>query len=145
VTACPPSWSNVSLCNDRPAFATDLSRPSVVLTRFGAFDTDPIPGQTIVPHNYLRGTPIWLANLRVSKTFSFGKPKEAPAQNYKGPAQHRYGLNFNVSANNILNHRNQGGFVGNLSSPLFGQSTLLPYWSDPSNNRKVQFGTELSF
>ena len=134
-----------TIANDRPAFATDLSRPSVVVTKFGAFDTNPMPGQTIVPHNYLRGTPIWMANLRVSKTFGFGKPREAPAQNYKGPAQNRYGLNFNVSANNILNHRNQGGFVGNLSSPLFGQSTLLPYWSDPSNNRKVQVGTELSF
>jgi hypothetical protein len=134
-----------TIANDRPAFATDLSRPSVVITKFGAFDTDPMPGQTIVPHNYLRGTPIWMINLRVSKTFGFGKPKEAPAQGNKGPVQHRYGVNFNVSANNILNHLNQGGFSGSLSSPLFGQSTFLPYWSDPSNNRKVQFGTEFTF
>ena len=30
---------------------TDLLRPNVVVTRFGAFDTDPLPGQTIVPRD----------------------------------------------------------------------------------------------
>src|SRR5258708_1763861 len=41
-----------SIFNDRPAFATDLSRPSVVQTSLGAFDTAPIPGQTIIPINF---------------------------------------------------------------------------------------------
>jgi hypothetical protein len=45
-----------SLFNDRPAFATDLSRASVVVTRYGAFDTDPIAGQTIIRRNYGRGS-----------------------------------------------------------------------------------------
>jgi hypothetical protein len=35
--------NNDSLFNARPAFATDLSRPSVVETDFGAFDTSPTP------------------------------------------------------------------------------------------------------
>jgi hypothetical protein len=48
-------WNGDGIANDRPAFATDLSRPSVVFTRFGAFDTNPIPGQKIVPRNYLTG------------------------------------------------------------------------------------------
>jgi hypothetical protein len=135
-----------TIANERPAFATDLSRPSVVITKFGAFDTDPMPGQTLVPRNYLTSAPMWLINLRVSKTFGFGRPKEAPPAGYKGPAQHRYGLNFNVDVNNLLNHLNPGGYVGNLSSPLFGQSTAMNNgFSETSNNRKVQFGTLFTF
>ena len=64
-----------TILNDRPAFATDLSRPSVVLTRFGAFDTQPnigISGQTIVPANYLTGPDHFTLNLRLAKTFGFG-------------------------------------------------------------------------
>ena len=34
-----------SIFNDRPAFATDLTRPSTVVTPLGAFDTAPIAGQ----------------------------------------------------------------------------------------------------
>jgi hypothetical protein len=65
-----------SLYNDRPAFATDLSRTSVVVTRFGAFDTLPnvgISGQTLVPINYLTGPTQFTLNLRLSKTFGFGR------------------------------------------------------------------------
>jgi hypothetical protein len=35
------------------------------------------------------------------------------------------GLTFSVSASNVLNRQNDGTPVGNLSSPLFGQSTSL--------------------
>ena len=84
--------------------------------------------------------------MRVSKTFGFGKPGEVPPAGYKGPAQHRYGLNFNVAVNNLLNHLNPGGFVGNLSSPLFGQSTAMNNgFRETSNNRKVQLGTQFTF
>jgi hypothetical protein len=65
-----------SLFNDRPAFATDLTRPSVVVNRFGAFDTLPnigISGQTIIPINSLNGPTQFTLNLRLSKTFGFGK------------------------------------------------------------------------
>ena len=62
-----------SLFNDRPSFATDLSRPSVVSTRFGAFDTNPVAGQKLVPINYLTGPGSVTVNLRVSKSFGFGK------------------------------------------------------------------------
>jgi hypothetical protein len=134
-----------TIANDRPAFATDLSRPSVVVTRFGAFDTDPLPGQTIVPRDYLTGAGMWNINMRVSRTFGLGAPKEAPPAGYKGPAQHRYGLNFNIDVNNIFNHVDPGGYVGNLSSPLFGQSTAINLFRDTSNNRRVQFGTQFTF
>ena len=134
-----------TIANDRPAFATNLSRPSVVLTRFGAFDTDPMPGQKLVPRNYLTGTGMWILNLRLGRTFSFGKPKAAAANSSGGSTERRYKLNFNVDVNNVFNHLNQGGYVGDLASPLFGQSTGLYLFRDTSNNRRVQFGTQFNF
>ncbi len=137
-----------TIANDRPAFATDLSRPSVVMTRFGAFDTNPMPGQTLVPRNYLTGSGMWNLNMRVGRTFNFGKPKAAAAMSAnapKGSTERRYKLNFNIDVNNVFNHVNQGGYVGDLSSPLFGQSTSLFIFRDTSNNRRVQFGTQFSF
>jgi hypothetical protein len=62
-----------SLFNDRPAFATDLSRPSVRITPYGAFDLDPLPGQTIIPRNYGNGPAFFSVNMRLSKTIGFGE------------------------------------------------------------------------
>jgi len=100
----------------------------------GAFDTNPLPGQTIVPRNYLTGAGMWNLNMRVGRTFLLGKPKDR-----------RYSLNVNVDVNNLFNHVNPGGYVGNLSSPLFGQPTNLFLFRDPSNNRRVQLGAQFSF
>lgn len=36
-----------------------------------------------------------------------------------------YNLTISINASNIFNHTNPGPPVGNLSSPLFGQSTGL--------------------
>jgi hypothetical protein len=69
-----------SIFNDRPAFATDLSRPSVVQTSLGAFDTSPIPGQTIVPVNFGNSPAQFTLNMRLSKTFGIG-PKVESANN----------------------------------------------------------------
>jgi hypothetical protein len=135
-----------SLATDRPAFATDLSRPSVVFTRFGAFDTDPMPGQTIVPRNYLTGAGMWELNARLGRTFAFGKPPSSSSGGVaSAKAERRFKLNFNVNVNNVFNHLDPGGYVGNLSSPLFGQSTSVYLFHETSNLRKVQFGTSLSF
>ena len=133
-----------TIANARPAFATDLSRPSVVKTRFGAFDTSPTAGQTIVPRNYLTATGMWNINMRVGRTFQLGKLKPVP-NGAKGNGDRRYNINFNVEVNNIFNHLNQGGWVGNLASPLFGQSTSIYLFRDTSNNRRVQFGTQFNF
>src|ERR1700681_4095020 len=56
----------------RPAFATNLNAPGVIVTRFGIFDTNPQPGEKIVPRNYGRGPAFFTTNLRISKTFGFG-------------------------------------------------------------------------
>jgi hypothetical protein len=69
------------LFTDRPAFATDLSKPGVVVTQFGAFDTNPAPGAVIIPRNYGQGPGSIISNLRVSKTFGFGGERQATSQN----------------------------------------------------------------
>src|SRR6185437_6715384 len=66
--------------NDRPTFATDLSRPSVVRTKWGNFDTAPLPGQHVIPINYGHGPGLLIANLRLNRSFHFGpKLPEPPA------------------------------------------------------------------
>jgi hypothetical protein len=62
---------------DRPAFATDLNKPGVIVTRYGAFDPNPAPGEAIIPRNYGSGPGFFSVNLRVSKTFGFGQQAEA--------------------------------------------------------------------
>ncbi len=65
-----------SLFTDRPAFATDLTRASVVTTPYGIFDTNPMPGQTIIPRNFGSGPMQFSVNMRLAKTFGFGATKE---------------------------------------------------------------------
>src|SRR5581483_6349388 len=62
--------------NDRPAFAT-VPGADVVTTQFGAFDINPLPGQALVPRNYLTTAGLVSVNMRVSKTFGFGEPRSA--------------------------------------------------------------------
>jgi hypothetical protein len=137
-----------SIFNDRPTFATDLSRPSVVRTRLGNFDTDPIPGQTIVPRYFATGPVLYTLNLRLSKTFSFGEKgtgKTAAVATSASRWNPKYSLTFNVFGQNLLNHVNPGPPVGSLDSPLFGTSNTVagaPY-SVAAANRRIN--TELVF
>jgi len=125
------------LFTDRPAFATDLSRAGVIITRFGAFDPNPLPDQLIIPRNFGQGPRFFSVNLRVSRTFGFGamESRNATAVNTQtrggrpsaggnrvaNVPENRYSLTFSVNAINLFNHTNLGQFIGNLSSPLFGQ------------------------
>ncbi len=179
--------SNDSLLNVRPSFATDLSRPSVVVTKFGAFDTQPnigISGQTILPINFLTGPDHFTLNLRLAKTFGFGPERKGSAaqrgDDGGGPGRggpggggprggagggggfgrggggpfgggatsnRRYSLTFSVNARNLLNRVNLATPVGNLSSPLFGQSNALaggPF-SSSASNRRIELQASFSF
>src|SRR6185295_4967188 len=40
---------------DRPAIATDLTNPDTVITQFGAFNPNPLPGQVLIARNYGQG------------------------------------------------------------------------------------------
>ena len=62
--------------DDRPAFAENLSRPSVISQPgIGSFDTVPgtLANAVIVPRNYLQGPGIFLLTVRMSRSWSFGK------------------------------------------------------------------------
>jgi hypothetical protein len=117
-----------SIFNDRPAFATDLSRPSVVVTPFGTFDAAPIPGQRIIPRNYGIGPTQALVTLRAMKPF----------------VVHQHDtIRIDLLAINLLNRSNLALPVGNVSSPVFGQSTGLASGSASSSNR--QFRVQLQW
>lgn len=62
-----------TLFTDRPAFATDQTRPeNLKQTPFGNFDINPVPGTPIIPRNYGQSPGIFTVNLRINKTFGFG-------------------------------------------------------------------------
>jgi hypothetical protein len=128
-----------SLFNQRPSFASSLSNPAnVVMTKYGAFDTVPVAGETLVPINYLTGPGMFQVNLQLTKTFTFGpKPPEAGGPSVpfppagspppQGPvaAGGRYSFAVSVNARNIFNNVNLSTPVGNITSPLFGESESL--------------------
>jgi hypothetical protein len=120
---------------ERPYLATDLNKPGVFVTPFGAFDPNPAPGQKIIPRNFGNGPGFFNVFLTVSKAFKFGTvPAKAPppqtgratasgATGRSAPAEKRYSLTFSIRVQNLLNHANLGTPVGNLTSTFFGQST----------------------
>jgi hypothetical protein len=128
-----------TIFTDRPAFATDLSRPSVVQTAFGAFDVAPLPGQTIIPRNYGVGPGLVSLNLRLAKTFKLAKEVKGK----RDPME----LTFTALSRNLLNHPNLALPDGNLSSPYFGESTALVTGggNSASGNRRIEFQCRLAF
>jgi hypothetical protein len=136
--------------SERPAFATDLNEPGVVVTPLGAFDPTPSPGQTIIPRNFGRGPGFMSVSMSIGKSIKFGKaiePKAPPAgaprttdagagAAQKPPAkpavQRPYSLTFSLNANNLFNRTNKGIPVGNMTSPFFLKS--------PSGSNNFSFG-----
>jgi hypothetical protein len=146
-----------TLFNERPAFATDLSKAGVIVTRFGAFDPAPAAGRALIPRNYATGPSFFNANLRVSRTFEFGGTVRAPAAGSGGAAgsllggdsEKRLKLTVGLSVTNIFNHTNAGPPVGNLLSPLFGVSTSTASAFGSANsaagNRRVEAQVNIRF
>jgi hypothetical protein len=164
--------------NARPAFAACSATPAlnIVQTTFGCFDVSPQPGESLIPINDAEGAARFTLNLRLSKTFGFGRTKEASAAGGpggpggggtfgrpgmgpgrgggggerggfdQGATNRRYSLTFAVSARNTFNKVNLATPIGDLSSPLFGQSNGIaggPYGSSTANRRidlQVTFG-----
>jgi hypothetical protein len=60
-----------------------------------------------------------------------------------------YRLTISVSGRNVLNHLNPGPIIGNISSPLFGQSNQIGggagAFGGNSNNRRIEFQLRLDF
>ncbi len=143
-----------SIFNDRPAFATDLTRRSVVKTQFGNFDTIPISGQTIVPINYGHGPGYFVVNLNLGKSFTFGPavkpapgasaPKLAPGE--KPTVNRRFSLDVGIDGQNLFNQVNLGQPVGTLGSPLFGKSISSASGNNSTSaNRVVELSTQFRF
>jgi len=142
--------------NDRPAFATDLSRPSVYHTKWGTFDADPQPGQKIIPINYGTGPDLVMLNLGLTRNIGFGPAlAEQPAPTPVTPGKkapktaiaRRYTMNLGIQAQNIFNNVNGGTPVGVLGSPLFGESTNLSttQFSNSQANRIIYLRMRLDF
>lgn len=150
----PTDLSGTTVLNSRPAFASSFSNPAnVVVTPYGAFDTVPVPGETLVPINYGITPPRFTLNVRFGKTFGFGRKPETASTNAQqggggrgggrgdrgggrggmfgpfgglgSPTDRRYNLTFNVSARNVFNIVNVAAPNGVLGSPFFGQSNSL--------------------
>lgn len=148
-----------SIFNDRPAFATDLSRPSVVLTKLGAFDTSPLPGQRIIPPNFGNGPGLFNVNVRLTKAFAIGGHTEGDSSNADtvksssssnplgGVWKPQYTLRFDVVVSNLFNHVNLGTPIGNLNSPLFGvANSLSPVLGGLTNsNRRINLQLQFLF
>jgi len=147
-------YNGDSIFNDRPTFATGPG-PNVIVTKYGAFNTAPQPGQTYIPPYFGYGPGRYSLNLRVSKAFNFG-PEIGGTRNTDsggmgaphgggrgtggrvgggfgnggplslgGGTSRRYTLTFTAIGRNITNHVNLAPLVGNLSSPLFGEANAI--------------------
>jgi hypothetical protein len=71
---------------ERPSFApagTDCSKPptGIVCTRYGNFNLAPVAGEALIPRNYGHGPGFVSINMRVSKTWNFGKIHSSSAAN----------------------------------------------------------------
>ncbi|MCA1628924.1 MAG: TonB-dependent receptor [Acidobacteria bacterium] len=156
---------------ERPAFATDLSKPGVVVTPLGAFDPNPAPGQAVIPRNFAQGPSFFSVNVGVEKSIKFGRalqPKEGAAAGVsnanivtsansrqtppkKQPVQRPYQLSLSLYANNILNHTNRANPVGNMASPYFLRSTapsnqfIFGPGGSASGNRQLLLRLRVSF
>jgi hypothetical protein len=163
--------SGDSLFNDRPAFAANVSGPCLAPTAACHY-TIPTQPYTPIPINYLTGPAHFTLNLRLSKTFAFGPegsrggaaPRLGPPGAGRGggggrlwggpfmlsaPTSRRYNITFSVNARNLLNRVNLATPIGNLTSPLFGESNALagggPLSSGPAANRKIELQAVFSF
>lgn len=125
------------LYTDRPSFALDASQPGAIATPYGLLNPAPLPGEKIISRNLGQGPGMVSANLRFSKIFNLGEAK--PGRD--DPRQ----LVFSVNARNILNHPNFSAPDGNLSSPLFGQSTSLAGGNGTTGNRRIDLQLAFNF
>jgi hypothetical protein len=180
-----------SIFNDRPAPVsaarcgnTPPYTSGIACTSLGTFNLAPAPGYAPIPINIGTGPTLFTMNLRLSKTFGFGR--EVGTGSAQGPrggqggggggrggpggglggrglsgsgggpggpfsaaaaTNRRYNLTFSVSARNVLNRVNLAPPVGNLDSPLFGESNTLaggPY-SFGSATRRIDLQVLFSF
>ena len=139
-----------TLFTDRPSYGT-AGQIGVVDTEYGLLNTNGVG--VIIPRNYGKGPSFASLSLRISKSIPFKKVKTAvpPAgggppmgmgggdhgggggdhgggggmMGGRGPGGGAPGITVAINVSNLLNRKNEGTPVGNLTSPKFGQSTNL--------------------
>jgi carboxypeptidase family protein len=71
-----------------------------------------------------------------------------------GSSEHPYNLTLSVSAENVLNHLNPGGYMGTITSPYFLQATSVNTgfggggpggMAGAANNRRITLGLRFTF
>ncbi len=168
-----------TLFNARPGIATVPGKPGVIATKYGLLDPDPTPGQTLISRNFGRGPGQIMLNMRIGRTFAFGSKRESRAASSgsgpygggppdgargmpqspfavgsggpgAGPSSGRhYDLTVSMQIRNITNHNNPGPIIGNITSPLFGQTNqpagVGGIFSESANNRRLELQMRLSF
>ena len=118
-----------TLFNARPGISPDPSKPGLIQTQYGLLDPNPAPGEPTLSRNFGRGPGYLMLNLRLTKLFEFGgqsTPASASASSGNSGStakeHRRYTISVSASWRNVLNHNNPGPVIGNITSPLFGQS-----------------------
>lgn len=168
-----------TLLNARPGIpTTQAEMERSILTPYGLLDPDPQQGEELIPRNDGRSPGMVSVNLRLSKVFGFGSSREgasgvSPAsrgggrggpgpggggmRNFFAPptTSHRYNLSVSLAARNVINHTNPGPIIGNITSPLFGESNSLATGFGPppgpgsfmetANNRRLELQVRFSF
>ncbi len=159
----------------RPGVVTDSSRPGVIQTPYGLLDPNPLPGEPVIGRNAGRGPAQIAVNLRVQKTWSFGRERSASgasAERSSGggggsnggglvPANpglfststvsRRYNLSLGMSVRNLLNHTNPGPIIGNITSPLFGNANQIAGspngegFLETASNRRLELQLRFTF
>ena len=138
--------------SDRPAFATDLTRASVVRTAYGNFDLAPSTGQTVIPHNYGTAPGYLGLQLSLNRNVPLGpRPARTPGQHGGAAPTARpdrpWLLSLGLEADNVTNTNNPGPPVGVLASPLFGRFLSLNnlFTANQAANRILQLTSRFSF
>ena len=149
--------NNDSVFTDRPTYAQfQTALAGATVPGNVIFNCQTAAGQNEIPINCGQGPARFALNVRLSKTFGFGKKTQAVASGGqmgggtfgRGPggpggggrgnrggggmfgggdsSGQRYSLTLGISARNIFNSLNEGTPVGVISSPIFGQANSLP-------------------
>jgi hypothetical protein len=104
--------------SDRPAFANP-GDPGAIVTRFGTFNPNPLPGDLIIPRNFGDGPGSVSVNVGISRTFGFGPPPN----NFPGmsAANRNNQQNRQGQQQGGVNAQNQGGRGGDAGRNRAGQ------------------------
>jgi hypothetical protein len=147
--------NNDSVFTERPTFSQfQAALANATIPGNISFNCQTAPDAPEIPINCGQGPPRFSLNVRLSKTFGFGRKAGSIANNDGGPRSggtfgrpaggggghshggggmfgggdssgQRYSLTLGISARNIFNNVNEGTPVGVISSPIFAQSNAL--------------------